>query len=95
MKITQVQTRITSPVSFGAGNMNNITPNVGLLSLQNSDKLSFEKDLRRTQNADAVQSNPLKAMGYKFAKAYDILFSPKSADMVETADNHMPIYYMA
>ena len=62
MKITQVQTRITSPVSFGAGNMNNITPNVGLLSLQNSDKLSFEKDLRRTQNADAVQSNPLKAI---------------------------------
>lgn len=92
MKITQIQTRISSPVSFGAGNMNNITPNVGLLSLQNSDKLSFEKNLRLTQNADAVQSNPFKALGYKFAKAYNILFSPRTAEMAEV--EHIP-YYMA
>ena len=94
MKITQVQSRINSPVSFGANNMNNITPNVGLLSIQSSDKLSFERDLRRTQNADAVQSNPLKAMGYKFAKAYNILFSPKSAEMADSKNANMPIYYM-
>jgi len=95
MKITQVQSRIISPVSFGAGNMNNITPNVGLLSLQNSDRLNFEKNLRLTQNADAMQSNPLKALGCKFTKAYNILFSPKYTETAEVSEyRHIP-YYMA
>ena len=78
MKITPITNRISTPVAFGEGNMNNITSNVGLMSIQNSDKLNFEKHLRLTQNADAVQTNPLKALGCKFAKAYNILFSPKN-----------------
>ena len=94
MKITSIQSRITSPVSFGADNMNNITPNVGLLSLQNSDKLNFEKNMRLTQNADTVQSNPVKALGCKLAKAYNILFSPKYTSKTESGYRHIP-YYMA
>lgn len=90
MRISPIQNITTKHITFGEGNMNNITPKVGLLSLQNSDKLNFEKNLRLTQNADAVQSNPLKALGCKFAKAYNILFSPKAND---TEYIHLP--YMA
>ncbi len=91
MRITPISNITTKTVTFGEGNMNNITPNVGLLSIQNSDKLNFEKNLRLTQNADAVQTNPLKALGCKFAKAYNILFSPRANR--ETPYIHIP--YMA
>ena len=70
--------------------MNNITSNVGLLSIQNSDKLNFEKNLKLTQEADAVQSNPLKALVCKFEKAYNILFDQKDMDY-----KHEFIPYMA
>ena len=90
MRITPVTNRISKPITFCEGNMNNITSNVWLMSIQNSDKLNFEKNLRLTQDADAVQTNPLKALGCKFAKAYNILFSPKNN---EAENVHIP--YMA
>lgn len=93
MRITPITNITTKTVTFGEGNMNNITPNVGLLSIQNSDKLNFEKHLRLTQNADAVQTNPLKALGCKFAKAYNILFSPRANRASDAHYIHMP--YMA
>ena len=80
MKISPIKAIITKPVAFGEGNLNNITPRVGLLSIQNSDKLNFEKNFELTQKADAVQNNPLKALGCKFAKAYNIIFSQKNHD---------------
>ncbi len=93
MKISPIKN--INRVSFGAGNMNNnMTSSVGLLSLQNSDKLNFEKSLKLTQNADAVQSNPLVALGCKFAKAYNILFSPTKTNLSNDATYiHLP--YMA
>ena len=75
MKVNPITTIKTKPISFGEGNMNNITPKIGLLSLHNSDQLNFEKNLKLTQSADAVQSNPLVALGKKFQKAYNILFA--------------------
>lgn len=84
MRITFFKNKLSSPISFLASNMYNMTPNVGLLSIQNSDKFSFEKNLKRTQNADALQSNPVMAFGYKFAKAYNILFSPKHIQSKES-----------
>ena len=89
MKITPINSRIINQITFGEGNMNNITPKIGILSLHNSDKLNFERQLRLTQSADAVQSNPVKALGKKFKKAYNILFSDnKNRDYI-----HIP--YMA
>jgi hypothetical protein len=82
MKITPINSRIINQITFGEGNMNNITPKIGILSLHNSDKLNFERQLRLTQSADAVQSNPVKALGKKFKKAYNILF----------AENQTPSY---
>ena len=72
MKITPISIK---PITFGEGNLNNINSNVGFLSLQNSDKSNFEKNLKLTQDADAVQTNVFKAIGNKFKKAYQILFS--------------------
>lgn len=65
-------------VSFGEGNLNNITPNLAILSLQNPNaKINFENDLIRTQRADMVQNpNVIKAFGAKLRKTYNILFSP-------------------
>lgn len=89
MRISPIQNIKIRPVTFGEGNLNNITPRVGLMSLQNSDKLNFEKNLRLTQEADAVQSNPLKALGHKLTKAYNILFSPNNNE-----SNYIHIPYM-
>ena len=93
MKVTPINniiTKATKTITFGEGNLNNVNSHVGLLSLQNSDKLNFEKNLQLTQRADAVQSNPIKALGCKFAKAYNILFSPK-----QNESKYIHIPYMA
>ena len=66
------------PITFTEGNLNNITPNVAILSLQNPNaKINFENDQNRAKQADVVQSNLFVALGAKFRKAYDILFSPE------------------
>ncbi len=94
MRITSIQNLSTKSISFGNRDLNNITPTVGLLSLQNSDKLNFEKNLRLAQKADAVQSNPIKALANKFVKAYNILFSEKHEARRQSAP-YVHIPYLA
>lgn len=75
-------------ISFGEGNLNNITPNMAILALQSdSSKINFQKEkdsfnrnLSLTQKADAVQSNPITAIGYKFVKAVNIFKSSEPSD---------------
>lgn len=76
--VNPVKFNTVKPVSFGEGNLNNLTPNVAILSLQNPNaKINFENDLNRTQRADMVQNpNMLTALGAKLRKTYNILFSP-------------------
>ena len=76
--VNPIKFNTVKPVSFGEGNLNNLTPNVAILSLQNPNaKINFEKDLNRTQRADMVQNpNMLTALGAKLRKTYNILFSP-------------------
>ena len=77
--INPVKFNTVKPISFGEGNnLNNITPSLAILSLQNSNvKINFENDLNRTQRADMVQNpNMLNALGAKLRKTYNILFSP-------------------
>ncbi len=75
--INPVKFNNVTPVAFGEGNLNNITPNVGILSLQTPNaKINFENDLNRSQRADLVQNgNFLKAFAAKLQRTYDILFS--------------------
>ncbi len=59
MKVNQVQLNTNSRkyISFGEGNMNNITPSVAILALQNPNaKINFENDLRRSSRSDMVQN---------------------------------------
>ncbi len=67
------------PISFGEGNLNNMTPNLAILSLQNPNaKINFENDLNRTQRADMAQNpNMINAFGAKLYKTYNILFAPE------------------
>ncbi len=83
-------------ISFGEGNLNNIDSKVGLISLDKnaSNRINFEKDLYISRKADAVQSNPLKAIGYNVVKAYNILRAPKS-NSISTDSNYIHIPYMA
>ena len=76
--ITVNPIKFNNTIRFGEGNLNNITPNVAILSLQNPNaNINFENDLNRTKKADMVQSkNIFSAIGEKFRKAYNILFSP-------------------
>ena len=72
--INPVKFNTCKPISFGEGNNNNITAGQAILALQNdSAKVNFEKDFQRTYKADAVQSNPVTALAYKFGKTLDIL----------------------
>ena len=71
--INPVKFNTVKPISFGNNNNNN-TAAQAILALQNdSAKVNFEKDLQRTYKADAVQSNPVTALAYKFGKTLDIL----------------------
>lgn len=63
-------------ISFGDGqvnnNNNNLNSSLGILSLQAPDaKREFAGYMNITNNADMVKSNPVKAIAYKFVKAYN------------------------
>lgn len=84
-----------SHITFGNNNAKE-NSRVGLMALDKNynNKINFEKDLFITQNADSVQSNPLKAIGYNFVKAYNILCTPKrTVNQTESKYIHLP--YMA
>lgn len=83
-------------ISFGKKQNNNTNSKIGVMSLDKkpNSKINFEKDLHDTKKADMVQSNPLKAIGYNFVKAYNILCTPKrSTTQNESKYIHIP--YMA
>jgi len=46
------------------------------LSLQNPDLDQFERNFKGTVRADAVQSNPIKAFGYKLKRVLNLLAQP-------------------
>ncbi len=72
--INPVKFNTCKPISFGEANNNNIKAGQAILALQNdSAKVNFEKEFERTYKADAVQSNPVTALAYKFGKTLDIL----------------------
>ena len=76
--VSSIKLNNIKPITFTEGNLNNITPNVAILSLQNPNaNINFENDLNHTRKADVVQANNMfTAIGEKFRKAYNILFSP-------------------
>ncbi len=83
-------------ISFGESQLNNLNSKVGVMSLDKkpNSRINFEKDLHETRKADMVQSNPIKAIGYNIAKAYNILCTPKRrAAQTESTYIHLP--YMA
>ncbi|MBP7211389.1 hypothetical protein KBA27_00990 [bacterium] len=62
-------------VSFKGDETN--TDNTAVLTLEGKNSLiNFEKDAQFTRNADAVQSNPIKALAYKIYKAFKTFFGP-------------------
>lgn len=84
-------------ISFGKNqNNHNTNSKIGVMSLDKNanTKINFEKDLHDTKKADMVQSNPLKAIGYNFVKAYNILCTPKRST-TQTESKYIHIPYMA
>lgn len=73
MKVDRIQNALNSRkyISFGEGNMNNITPSVAILALQNPNaKINFENDMNRSKKADMVQNpNIIKAFANKVGRA--------------------------
>ena len=79
-------------------NLENANTKLGLMTLDKKpgNRINFEKDLHDTKKADMVQSNPIKAIGYNFVKAYNILCTPKRrAAQTESKYVHIPYMYMA
>lgn len=73
IKVNPIQFNTNSRkfISFGEGNMNNITPSVAILALQNPNaKINFENDLKRSSRSDMVQNpNFLTAFVNKVGRA--------------------------
>lgn len=84
-------------ISFGEKQTsNNADSKVGVMSIDrnNNARVHFEKDLSESKKADMVQSNPIKAIGYNFVKAYNILCTPtRRTTQNESTYIHLP--YMA
>ena len=93
--VNPVKLNNTKVITFGEGNLNNITPSVAILSLQNPNaKINFENDLNRTKKADMVQNhNILSALANKAVKAFDILKGKTNDNNNNVIDRH--IAYMA
>lgn len=91
IKLTRVQT-----ITFGVNKSDN-NSRMGLMTLDknSSNKINFEKDLYITRSADSVQSNPLKAIGYSFIKAYNILVTPKKHTNSVSDSNYIHVPFMA
>lgn len=69
-------------VIFKANN-DNMTQDVAVLALQNPNlEVEFKKNLAVTKGADAVQSNPIKALAYKIYQTFKTLFSSEVSDEV-------------
>ena len=72
MKINAINTN--NNISFKENRVNDIKSNVAILPLQNPNAgINFQKEFERSTKADAVQSNPVTALAYKFGKTLDIL----------------------
>ncbi len=94
MKVDRIQYGLNSRkyISFGEGNMNNITPSVAILALQNPNaKINFENDMNRSKRADMVQNpNILTAFANKVGRAIDeFKRSNYDANIHPSVANHM------
>jgi len=91
IKIYPVKFNSNKQISFKDNNVNNLTPSVGVLSLQSPNALiNFQKDFGLSKSADAVQSNPFKALGYKFYRLFKFLSQPTSTeDFIAVEDRNL------
>jgi hypothetical protein len=66
---------IKKHISFKENNNVDTRDNTAVLSLQGPDSLvNFQKDFRIAKEADAVQSNPFKALFVKLYKVFKSFF---------------------
>jgi len=91
IKVNPVKFNNNRQISFKDNNLNNLTPNVAVLSLENPNSLiNFQKDFGISRSADAVQSNPIKALGYKFYRLFKFISQPKyNDDYIKMEDRNL------
>lgn len=96
LTINSVSIKSTQYTPFRNKQTNNTNSKVGVMSIDknNNSKVHFEKDLFESKKADVVQTNPIKAIGYNFVKAYNILCTPKIRT-VQTESTYIHLPYMA
>lgn len=74
LQVNSIKFNNTKHLSFGEynNNINSLTSSTAILSLQAPDaKREFAGYMNITQNADMVKTNPVKAIAWKFVKAYN------------------------
>lgn len=96
LTINPVNLNTNSRKYISFGNSQNNNSKVGVMSLDRNPnaKINFEKDLHEAKKADLVQTNPIKAIGYNFVKAYNILVTPKRKEN-KTESKYIHLPYMA
>lgn len=66
---------IYKPISFKSSSSSEAA-----LSIQNPDVAQFERNFKGTVKADAVQSNPVKAIAYKVLRAFNLFTAPEAPE---------------
>lgn len=94
LTINSVSIKSTQTTPFRNKQANNSKVGVMSIDKNNNSKVHFEKDLFESKKADVVQSNPIKAIGYNFIKAYNILCTPKRRT-VQNESTYIHLPYMA
>jgi len=74
MRINSIQTNTNR--NYKQLSFRSTSSNEAVLSIQNPDSTQFKRNMQRTVDSDAVQSNPVKALFGKLSKSVDVLFRP-------------------
>ncbi len=76
-------------ISFTENQANNNRSSKDAIRALQGSLPEFQKNLAITQSADAVQSNPLLALGYKVRKAFNVLLGDHSKDPNQATVNKL------
>lgn len=90
IKLNNIYYPTRKNISFKESAAEESSSNNAALSLQSPDAMiKFQKDFKLSHAADAVQSNPLKALVIKIEKALKAFFRPEIDDSLELTDRYL------
>ena len=95
MKINSINTYYTY-VNFRKSDTNSSSDNKGAILMLRDQNASvkFQKNQEYSQNADSVESNPVKALGYKLVRTFQKIRDVQDEAMANETDIDSRRWYL-